>query len=353
VSDLERRPSRDFRIGIVRCVVAAVLFGSTVPLASLLVSETSAPMLAGWLYVGAAVAVLPFLGGVRETTMGLCRGGWLLAVAVVAGGLLGPLLLVAGLARTPAATASLLLNLELAATAVVAALAFREHIGRRLAFGIILVLCAGVVLTRSGTPELRLGALFVIGACICWGIDNAATAGLDALVPQHITFAKGAFAGTANIVIAVAVGSAVPQPGVIAAALALGAVGYGASITLWISGAQKLGAARGQLVFATAPFVGVVVAWTVLGDDVLASQVVALVVAATGVLLVFGSGHEHDHMHLALDHIHEHEHDPHHQHVHDQHDAHEPHSHRHTHEPLVHAHPHVPDLHHRHEHSET
>src|SRR4029079_2752236 len=121
-------------------------------------------------------------------------------------------------------------------TAVVAALAFHEHIGRRLALGIILVLCAGVVLTRPGSPEPQLGALFVIGASICWGIDNSATAGLDALVPQHVTFAKGAFAGTANVAIGLAVGSAVPRPGVIAAALALGAVGYGASITLWISG---------------------------------------------------------------------------------------------------------------------
>src|SRR5262245_52075471 len=193
-----------------RCGLAAVLFGATVPLASLLASETSAPMLAGWLYVGAALAVLPFVGGFTETAKGIRRGGWLLVVAVVAGGLFGPVLLVAGLARTPAATASLLLNLELVATAVIAAIAFHEHIGRRLALGIGLVLCASVVLTWSGTPELRLGALFVVGACVCWGIDNSVTAGLDALVPQHITFAKGAFAGTANIAIAVATGSAIP-----------------------------------------------------------------------------------------------------------------------------------------------
>ena len=309
-------------------------------------------MLAGWLYVGAALAVLPFVGGFRATASGLRRGGRLLATAVGAGGLLGPVLLVAGLARTPAATASLLLNLELVATALIAAIAFREHIGRRLALGIALVVGAAVVLTWSGTPDLRLGALLVVGACVCWGIDNSVTAGLDALVPEQITFAKGAFAGSANIAIAVAVGTAVPELRVIAAALALGAVGYGASITLWVSGAQKLGAARGQLVFAAAPFVGVVVAWAVLRDAVLASQVAALCIAGIGVLFVVGSGHEHDHAHAALDHIHEHEHDVHHQHRHEESGADEPHSHRHTHEPLIHAHPHVPDLHHRHEHAD-
>jgi drug/metabolite transporter (DMT)-like permease len=310
-------------------------------------------MLAGWLYVGAARAVLPLVGGFTETATALRRGGCGLGIAVVAGGLLGPLLLMAGLARTPAATASLLLNLELVATAVIAAVAFHEHIGRRLALGIVLVVGGGVVLTWSGTPELRLGALFVIGACICWGIDNSVTASLDSLAPQHITFAKGAFAGTANIAIALAVGSAVPEFRVIAAALVLGAVGYGASITLWISGAQKLGAARGQLVFAAAPFIGVAVAWTVLGDEVLASQVAALCVAAVGVLLVIGSGHEHNHVHAAFDHVHEHQHDAHHRHNHEQSDVTESHSHRHVHQPLVHAHPHVPDLHHRHEHPDS
>ena len=304
-------------------------------------------MLAGWLYVGAALAVLPFVGGFRETGRGLRRGGRLLVVAVVAGGLLGPLLLVAGLSRTPAATASLLLNLELVATAVIAAVAFHEHIGRRLALGILLVLSASVVLTWSGTPELRLGALFVVGACVCWGIDNSVTAALDAVTPQQITFAKGAFAGTTNVLIALAIGASLPELRVVAAALALGGVGYGASITLWVSGAQKLGAARGQLVFAAAPFIGVMVAWTVLGDEVLAAQVSALCIAAVGVLFVVGSGHEHDHVHRAFEHIHEHEHDAHHQHA----DTDERHSHHHIHEPLAHAHPHVPDLHHRHEHT--
>ena len=342
--------NRDARIGVARCGLAAVLFGATVPLASRLVSDTTVPMLAGWLYVGAALAALPFIGGFRETARGLRRGGRLLVVAVVAGGLLGPLLLLAGLSRTPAATASLLLNLELGATAVIAAVAFHEHIGRRLALGILVVLSASVVLTWSGTPELRLGALLVVGACVCWGIDNSVTATLDALTPQQITFAKGAFAGTANVLIAFVVGAALPELRVVAAALALGAVGYGASITLWVSGAQKLGAARGQLVFATAPFVGVAVAWTVLGDAVLAPQVAAMCIAAVGVLLVVGSGHEHDHVHVALEHVHEHEHDAHHQHRDDHGDTDARHSHRHTHEPLAHAHPHVPDLHHRHGH---
>src|SRR4029077_19595118 len=99
-------------------------------------------------------------------------GAGRLAVAVVAGGLVGPVLLVAGLARTPAATAALLLTLELVATTVVAATVFREHIGRRVALGTGLVVLAGALLAGSGAPELRAGAMLVVLACVCWGVDN-------------------------------------------------------------------------------------------------------------------------------------------------------------------------------------
>jgi len=78
-------------------------------------------MLVGLLHVGAAVAVASIAARKRVAPVTLGRGLTRPAVAVVAGGFLGPLLLTAGLARTPAATASLLLNLELVATTVLAA----------------------------------------------------------------------------------------------------------------------------------------------------------------------------------------------------------------------------------------
>jgi hypothetical protein len=119
---------------------------------------------------------------------------------------------------------------------------------------------------------------------------------------------------------------------------------------LWVRGAQQLGAARGQVIFATAPFVGAVLAWVVLGDSIHAVQIVAMTLAAFGVALSLRSAHEHRHQHKSIEHTHEHTHDDeHHDHGHD--DGFEGrHSHVHAHAALVHSHPHVPDLHHRHEH---
>jgi drug/metabolite transporter (DMT)-like permease len=332
-----------------RCVAAAILFGASAPAASTIAGDLNPFALAGLLYVGAAIAVLPATIARPPARHALRLGAPRLAVAVIVGGAIAPVLLAAGLARTPAATVSLLLNAELVATVVLAGVLFREHIGRRVGTGAALVLTGSVVLAWSGTPTLQVGALFVIGACLCWAIDNCVTATMDQLAPHHITTAKGVVAGTANLAIGLVLGGLPPTRAALLA-LAIGSLGYGLSITLWVSGAKELGAARGQLIFAVAPFVGAVIAWVVLGDPVTGAQVVASVLAAVGVLSVMNSGHLHEHRHAEVDHDHAHRHDDdHHDHGHDVAPA-ASHGHRHRHAAMAHAHPHLPDVHHRHDH---
>lgn len=331
--------------------MAAVLFGASAPAAAVLAGNMPALVLAGLLYLGAAGAVAPTVARHRLDFSALSAGWRPLAVAVVFGGALGPALLVAGLARTSAATASLLLNFELVATIVLAAALFREQLGVRLVAAAALVCAAGVVLVWQPGVAIDTGGLLVMGACACWGLDSAVTSRIDQLSPGQITFAKGAVAGTANLVLGMVVTTSPGlRTGEVLAALAIGALGYGVSITLWVKGARDLGAARGQVIFAAAPFIGAMVAWIVFGDTLTTTQLVAVPLAALGVGVSLRSGHEHEHAHLAVVHEHEHSHDDsHHTHVHTP-----PvtgrHSHRHEHDVVVHAHPHVPDLHHRHPH---
>jgi drug/metabolite transporter (DMT)-like permease len=343
--------------GIWRCGLAAVLFGISAPAASRLAARLGAFTLAGLLYLGAAVAVLPVVGHRWPSPASIRRGLPRLALAVAVGGAIAPVLLATGLRHAPGATASLLLNLELVFTAAVAHLVFREHIGRRVVAGTAFVVFASVILGWSGGASVRWGAALIAGACLCWAIDNCVTASLDELAPAHITLAKGIVAGSVNVAIGLAA-HGFPAGWPMLAALVVGGCGYGVSITLWIAGARELGAARAQLVFAAAPFVGALVAWTVFGERVLGRQVVSLALAAVGVSFVLGSGHEHAHRHVAVEHDHEHAHDDgHHHHQHGEHeqllDSGVRHQHPHRHEVVVHAHPHVPDIHHRHEHSDV
>ena len=335
--------------GVLRCSLAAVLFGISAPAASQLAGDMRAATLAGLLYLGAAIAVTPVAFRNRPSPSAWRRSSGRLACAVIFGGAIGPLLLAAGLSHTPAATASLLLNLELVFTTILAHFVFREHLGGRVVTGTGLVVLAGAVLAWSGSADLRWGVLLIAGACLSWAIDNCVTANLDELTPSQITMVKGV-AGGANLAIGFALGGSVGGWPIVGA-LVVGAFGYGASITLWVAGARDLGAARGQLVFATAPFIGAVVAWTVFGEAVATREVVSLVIAAVGVSFVLHSDHTHDHSHEPVEHDHEHAHDDgHHDHIHD--DAFSGrHHHQHRHEAMVHAHPHVPDLHHRHDHT--
>jgi len=337
---------------VVRCLAAAVLFGASAPAASVLAGEVSAFVLAGLLYLGAGLAVAPSVLRHPPTVAAIRRDWRPATVAVVAGGAIGPVLLMAGLARTSAATASILLNLELAATVALAAVIFREHLGRRVLIGAALVTAAGVVLAWQPGAEATIGALLIAAACLAWGVDNGVTATIDQLAPEHVVALKGAVAGSANLALGLTLGGGGGglDAAAVVGALVSGAAGYGVSITLWVTGARDLGAARGQLIFATAPFVGAAIAWVVLGEALEVRQLVAVALAAIGVWVSLDSAHEHPHRHEPVDHEHEHTHDDdHHDHEHDpMPDG--PHVHPHRHEPVVHVHPHLPDLHHRHEH---
>jgi len=327
------------------------LFGAAAPAASVLAGEMPTLVLAGLLYVGAALAVLPAVVRHRPDARGLQAGWRPLALAVLFGGALGPALLIAGLARIPAATGSLLLNFELVATMTIAAVVFREHLGRRLVAAAALVAFAGALLVWQPGVAFDIGGLFIIAACLCWGIDNSVTARIDQLSPAQITFTKGAVAGTVNLllglILATSSGLEIRQ---ILAALAIGALGYGVSITLWVKGARDLGAARGQVVFAAAPFIGALLSWTVLHESISAVQVIAMPIAAAGVALSLRTSHEHAHRHAPLEHEHEQTHDDaHHDHLHAGPVA-GRHTHRHRHDSVEHVHDHVPDLHHGHAH---
>ena len=339
------------RSGVWSCLVAALLFGASTPAASVIADDMTPLVLAGLLYLGAAIVVAPWWLRRPPDRAALRRDRRSLAVAIVAGGAIGPALLTAGLVDTPAATASLLLNMELVATVVLAATLFREHLGRNMLLAAALVTVAGALLVWEPGATANLSALLIVGACVCWGLDNSVTSRIDQVSPQHVTFLKGIVAGSVNLVLGLLIsGAGDVGAWSVLGALVVGAFGYGMSITLWVRGAQQLGAARGQVIFATAPFIGAVLAWVLLSEPVAAVQIVAMAIAACGVAISLRSAHLHQHHHHAMQHTHEHEHtDGHHDHAHP--DGFEGrHSHVHEHAAIVHSHRHVPDLHHRHEH---
>jgi drug/metabolite transporter (DMT)-like permease len=347
------------RPGIPLALLSAVLFGASTPFAKLLLGTVNPWMMAGLLYLGAGIglAVVHFSRAAlqlpaSEASLRRSDLPWL-GLVILAGGIGGPLLLMFGLARTDATSASLLLNLEGLATMGVAWVAFRENVDRLVLLGAFSILAGAALLSWHGGASLDFGAMLIAGACLCWGIDNNLTRKLSAADPVQIAMLKGLVAGTVNVVLALVNGAAFPPPGLVLAAAIIGFLGYGVSLTLFVLGLRHLGTARTGAYFSLAPFVGAALAVLILGEPLTLKLLVAGGLMGIGLWLHLAERHEHDHVHEEMEHEHRHSHDAHHQHDHEHGPdiaPGEPHTHWHRHARLVHRHPHYPDLHHRHRH---
>jgi drug/metabolite transporter (DMT)-like permease len=344
--------------GIHYALAGAALFGASTPIAKLLVGVVEPVMLAGLLYAGSGLGLGLWLAlrgpaepGAERPRFAPGDYKWL-AGAVISGGVIGPALLMFGLVATAASAASLLLNLEGVFTALFAWFAFRENFDRRVMFGMFLIVCGGVILGwQPGGPVMTWPAIAVVGACLCWALDNNLTRKISSGDAVEIAGIKGLTAGAVNISAAMAFGAVLPAPGLACAAALVGLLGYGVSLALFVVALRHLGAARTGAYFSTAPFIGAALSFALLGEAPDAWFWTASVLMAAGVVLHLTELHKHSHGHEALTHVHSHLHDGHHRHRHnfDWNGA-EPHSHAHQHEPLSHSHPHFPDIHHRHDH---
>lgn len=303
------------RRGLLLATLAAVLFGLTVPASAPLLDSAGPVVLAGLLYLGAALGVVVPALRSRESWR-MSRGTVLrLAVAVLSGGLVAPVLVLVALAGSDAAEVSLLLNLELAATVVLAVVAFGDHLPARGWIGAGLIVAAGALLAGGDVGSVGTVAL-VAAACLLWALDSNISATLADVPPTRIVLVKGAVAGTANVVIGASLGQPVPIGTPLAAALVVGALGYGISLVAWIAAARRLGAARTMAVFATAPFIGAATAWAVAGGFTPLQGGAALLAGIGATLVVLAGAHAHSHAHGAVVHDHPHVPDTEHRHTH-------------------------------------
>jgi drug/metabolite transporter (DMT)-like permease len=345
------------RTGILFALLSAVLFGASTPFAKLLLGSVGPWTTAGLLYLGAGLGLaLVHLSraGLRmpaiEAPLRRADLPWL-ALAILTGGILGPLLLMFGLSRTSAAATSLLLNLEGLATMAIAWTVFREYVDRRLLFGAFAILIGALLLSWQGRAAFQSGALLIACACLCWGIDNNLTRRLSSADPVQIAMLKGLVAGTVNLTFALLYGDILPPAGTLLAIAVVGFLGYGVSLALFVLALRHLGTARTGAYFSLAPFVGAVLAILIFHDPVSARLLIAGGLMGLGLWLHLSERHEHEHLHEAMEHEHRHRHDEHHKHDHAPGmPSGEPHTHWHRHMPLRHRHPHYPDLHHRHDH---
>lgn len=254
----------DNRQGILLAVLAAALYALSSPFAKLLLPYMPSTLMADFLYLGAGLgmAVIALgrkLSGRTGREKRLTRAELPYTAAMILLDIAAPISLLLGLSMTTAANASLLNNFEIAATALIALLIFKERISPRLWLGIAAVTLSCLILSFEDLSSLHFsgGSLFVLLAACCWGLENNCTRKISSRDPLQIVLLKGLFSGGGSLAIGLTAGERIGALWSIPCVLLLGFAAYGLSIYAYVFAQRFLGASRTSAYYAVAPFIGV------------------------------------------------------------------------------------------------
>lgn len=273
---------------ILFAVLAAVFYAVSTPCSKLLLRHIGPTMLAAFLYLGAG-AGMAVLGGVRRRgkEQPLTRRELPYTVGMIVLDIAAPVFLMIGLQYTTAANASLLNNFEIVATSVIALAVFHEAISCRLWIAIVLVTLSSLLLSieDSSSFSFSIGSLFVLAACVCWGLENNCTRMMSQKDPLEIVIIKGFCSGFGSLLLGIAVGESLPQVTYLLPTMLLGFVAYGLSIYFYVYAQRELGAAKTSAYYAIAPFVGAGLSLLLFRQLPSASFLLALLLMLAGAYL--------------------------------------------------------------------
>ena len=281
--------------GILLAVFAAALYAINSPLSKILLNYMPSTLMAGFLYIGAGIGMGVIALGRKvkkkeraEEKMTRADLPYILAMILL--DIAAPIFLLLGLSYTTAANVSLLNNFEIVATAVIALMVFKERISPRLWCGILFVTVSCALLSFEDLSGLTfsLGSLFVLLACICWGIENNCTRRLSSKDPLEIVLLKGTFSGLGSVIIGFFLGERITVLWSVLAVLGVGFVAYGLSIFFYVYAQRMLGAARTSAYYAVAPFIGTLLSLVIFRDVPRNTYFIALGLMIVGAWLCSG-----------------------------------------------------------------
>lgn len=315
-------------------ILAAALYAVNVPLSKILMAHVQSTMMAAFLYLGAGIGLMIYsmienVSGKKKAKDYLTKKEFPYTAGMVLLDIIAPILLMMGIAETNSANVSLLNNFEIVSTSIIALVIFKEVITKRLWSAIILVTAASVILSFEGEGSFvfNRGSLMVLGACLCWGLENNCTKMISNKSSEEIVMIKGVFSGLGSFGIALFAGESIPSLKWIMAVLSLGFVAYGLSINFYIMAQKELGAAKTSAYYSIAPFLGVAFGMLLLGERPGLRFYIALIIMVISTFIMVKDT-------VTLQHTHEHTHTHTHEHRHGD----IVHTHEHTH---THSHPHV------------
>lgn len=271
-------------------LISAFLFGISTPVNKFVLQSADPLTLVSLYYLTSSFILIPFVfRHIQHELPHIKSDVFKISGMCFFGGVLAPGFLLYGIRLTLAASASLLMNLETAATALLAHFVFKkERLHKKDWLGAFGIIAAGGLLVFEKGWMPNLGGLFIVLSCLCWGFDNNFTANIRSISPITTAFIKGFIAGFCNMFLAWIIGAQWPTMGNhLLMVLLIGMFSFGISIILYIICARNIGAFRSQVLFATSPFWGVAGSLIFLKELFVWQQVFASALLIVSLILIF------------------------------------------------------------------
>lgn len=291
-------------IAIIYAIAAAAFYALNVPCSKMLLAQISPIFLAGLLYIGAGLGIgilylLHFKHESQSERLGKKDLPYTLGMILL--DIIAPILLMFGVKYGTSGNASLLGNFEIVATTLIGLFIFKEKVSLRLWFAILFITTSSFILSFENDEGFKfsVGSIFVLGATICWGLENNCTRKISDKSTYQIVTIKGLCSGIGSIIVSIATNETNVVAKYIPLALLLGFIAYGLSIFTYIRAQKYLGAAKTSAFYAIAPFIGVLFSIVLLNEEITTQYIVALLIMIVGTAFVIYDTliREHSHLH--------------------------------------------------------
>lgn len=328
-------------LAIFFAILAAGLYAINIPLSKLLLNYIEPTMMASYLYLGAGLGIgIVFLiarKNTNETSEKITKTDMPYVLGMIILDIAAPILLMFGLLDSVSSNASLLNNFEIVCTSLIALLVFKEAISKRMWIAISLITLSSFFLSFEDITAFKFswGAILVLLATFCWGLENNCTKNLSGKNTYHIVFLKGIFSGLGSLIVAICLREQFARLQYFVLALLLGFVAYGLSIFFYIKAQGIIGAAKTSAYYAIAPFVGTFLSFVIFEEKPIWTYFVGLAIMILGTVMVvfdtLAKKHNHVHRHT-ITHTHDgstHSHTIEHEHEHNHYLSDKKHYHKH------------------------
>ncbi len=322
-------------------ILAAGLYAINIPISKWLLNYIEPTMMASYLYIGAGVGIgIVFLitkNKDKEAYEKITKKDLPNVLGMIVLDIAAPILLMFGLLDSASSNASLLNNFEIVCTSLIALLVFKEAISKRMWLAIALITMSSFVLSFEDISAFKFswGAILVLLATLCWGLENNCTKNLSSKNTYHIVFLKGIFSGLGSLIVALCLREQFAMIGYFALAILLGFVAYGLSIFFYIKAQGIIGASKTSAYYAVAPFIGTFLSFVIFKEQPSWAYFLGLAIMIFGTVIVvidtLAKKHNHTHTHIIM-HTHDgstHSHTIEHEHSHNHYLSDQNHQHHH------------------------